>query len=145
MTKTKLYLAYGSNLNLEQMKYRCPGAKVVGKTTLENYRLVFRGSQSGAVATVEKCDGFSVPVLVWQINAANEKSLDRYEGFPNFYRKEYFYINLNGRKRKAMIYIMNEGRPINYPSRYYLNTILQGYKSAGFETDTLKNALEAQD
>lgn len=32
--QTNLYLAYGSNLNLEQMRYRCPDAKVVGYTYL---------------------------------------------------------------------------------------------------------------
>ena len=26
----KYYIAYGSNLNVEQMRYRCPDAKVVG-------------------------------------------------------------------------------------------------------------------
>ena len=30
MSKTRLYIAYGSNLNLPQMEYRCPTAKVVG-------------------------------------------------------------------------------------------------------------------
>ena len=30
--KGKLYIAYGSNLNLNQMHRRCPTATVVGKT-----------------------------------------------------------------------------------------------------------------
>ena len=41
--RAKYYIAYGSNLNLEQMARRCPTAKVVGSTTLKNYRLMFRG------------------------------------------------------------------------------------------------------
>ena len=40
----KYYLAYGSNLNLEHMAQRCPSAKPIGVTTLENYRLVYKGS-----------------------------------------------------------------------------------------------------
>ena len=32
--KDRYYFAYGSNMNLEQMKYRCPAAEVV-----ENVRL----------------------------------------------------------------------------------------------------------
>nr|WP_276939023.1 hypothetical protein [Helcococcus sueciensis] len=32
-----------------------------------------------------------------------------------------------------MIYIMNEGRSLNQPSREYYSTILEGYKSAGFD------------
>jgi len=27
---TKIYLAYGSNMNLEQMAVRCPNAKLMG-------------------------------------------------------------------------------------------------------------------
>lgn len=31
-----------------------------------------------------------------------------------------------------MIYIMNAGRPLGIPSEYYLQTIVEGYMSAGF-------------
>ena len=48
--RAKYYIAYGSNLNLEQMARRCPTAKVVGSTTLKNYRLMFRGGSHTAVA-----------------------------------------------------------------------------------------------
>ncbi len=63
----KLYIAYGSNLNLEQMSNRCPTAKVVGTSEIKDHKLVFRGPHAHAVATVEPCKGESVPVLVWQI------------------------------------------------------------------------------
>ena len=43
----KLYFAYGSNINLEQMEYRCPAAKAVGPVILENYELLFRGNAKG--------------------------------------------------------------------------------------------------
>ena len=33
----KLYVAYGSNLNKEQMRYRCPTAKFVGTGIIEGY------------------------------------------------------------------------------------------------------------
>ncbi len=49
----KLYFAYGSNINLEQMEYRCPAAKAVGPVILENYELLFRGNTRGnGVATI---------------------------------------------------------------------------------------------
>ena len=38
-SKGRLYIAYGSNLNLEQMKHRCPTAEVVGVAELRNWRL----------------------------------------------------------------------------------------------------------
>ena len=39
-----LYFAYGSNINLDQMQYRCPDATVRGQAVLDNYDLRFRGS-----------------------------------------------------------------------------------------------------
>ncbi len=137
----KLYIAYGSNLNLEQMANRCPTAKVVGASKINNYRLLFRGSHAGAVATIEPYKGGSVPVLVWGITPADETALDRYEGWPFLYRKETLKVRLNGKYVTAMVYIMNEGRPLGQPSCYYYSTILEGYKSADFNVDILRNAV----
>lgn len=53
MAEGKLYFAYGSNINLDQMAQRCPDAQVVGPVTLENYELLFHGNLRGAgVATI---------------------------------------------------------------------------------------------
>ena len=145
MGKTKLYVAYGSNLHIGQMAHRCPTAKVVGASSLKG-RLLFRGGHGGAVATVEPQVGGSVPVLVWEITAADEAALDHYEGFPYFYRKEKVKIELNGKLRTAMVYIMNtegrggEYRPLNQPGAGYYTTILEGYKAAGFDEDILRQA-----
>ena len=37
----RYYFAYGSNMNLGQMRFRCPDAEVVGNVRLEDYRLAF--------------------------------------------------------------------------------------------------------
>ena len=139
----KLYLAYGSNLNLEQMAMRCPTAKVVGATELKNYRLLFRGSRAAAVATVEPMKGRSVPALIWKIAPADEAALDRYEGWPYLYRKETVKVKLDGATVEAMIYVMNaKGRPLDVPGCYYYSIILEGYKSAGFDIGILKRAVQ---
>ncbi len=41
--KETYYFAYGSNMNLDQMAYRCPAASVVENVKLEGYRLTFCG------------------------------------------------------------------------------------------------------
>ena len=41
--KSKLYLAYGSNLNKRQMAVRCPDAKPVGAAMIYGWELCFRG------------------------------------------------------------------------------------------------------
>ena len=101
----RLYIAYGSNLNLRQMAHRCPSARVVGQSILQDYELLFRGSLRAAVATVEPKPGGRVPVLIWSIRPRDEKSLDIYEGWPRFYRKEDITVKLNGKPVSAMIYL----------------------------------------
>lgn len=136
-----LYLAYGSNLNLHQMKHRCPTAKVVGTTYLDNYELLFRGGYRGAVATVEKKNGSRVPVLIWEIKPSDERSLDIYEGYPHLYRKEYVDVAINGKTEKVMVYIMNAGKKLNPPSSYYYNTIAEGYNDCGFDSKFLNDGV----
>jgi len=141
MNKTK-YIAYGSNLNLEQMNRRCPTAKAIGTAILEGYELLFRGDNGGAVATVENKEDGSVPVLVWELEPADEAALDIYEGFPYFYRKETVKVRIGNEWLETMVYIMNEGRRLGKPSRYYYDVIRQGYNSAGFDIEILTEAVK---
>ena len=87
---SKLYVAYGSNLNMMQMGWRCPTASVVGTGKIIDYKLTFR-----RVATIEPCQKQEVPVAVWKIEDNDEKALDRYEGYPSLYLCSiiHFYIN----------------------------------------------------
>ena len=140
--ENKLYIAYGSNLNLPQMEKRCPTAKVLGTSDIKDYALVFRGGRYGAVATIEPCEGSSVPVLLWEITPEDEKALDVYEGYPSFYGKETMNLPLDGRTVPAMVYVMTPGHRLGYPSDIYYNTIHDGYKTAGFDTDVLEQALD---
>lgn len=110
MLKKKLYLAYGSNLNIKQMEWRCPTAVVQGTAIINDFELLFRGHRHSAVATIEPFKGGIVPVIVWEIRPADEYALDRYEGFPHFYQKEMLTVNFNGADVKAMAYIMTAGR-----------------------------------
>ena len=137
----KVYLAYGSNLNLEQMGYRCPDAAVIGTTMLYDYHLVFRGGRHSGVATIEMKRGASVPVLLWQITEKCEKALDRYEGHPHLYRKKKLIVNMDGDELVAMAYVMNEGPPLAMPDAYYYSTILDGYYDCGFDEAILKQAV----
>lgn len=81
----RLYFAYGSNINLDQMACRCPDAGVVGTMTLENYELLFR---RGGFATIAPREGKTVTGLPWSITPECERSLDFYEGYPRFYNKQ---------------------------------------------------------
>ncbi len=50
-----LYFAYGSNLDQQQMRKRCPGARVLAPGVLRGYRIAFGNhsvKRGGAVATI---------------------------------------------------------------------------------------------
>jgi hypothetical protein len=47
----KLYVAYGSNLNIAQMALRCPTAHIYGTGLLNNWELIYRGTIVGVDRT----------------------------------------------------------------------------------------------
>lgn len=126
---TKIYAAYGSNMNIEQMKIRCPKAKLLGTGKLKNYKLTFRGNAHG-VANVEKQVGRSVPIVLWEITEECEKSLDIYEGYPRLYVKRDVEVKTDKDENvKAFVYVMLmkfEVMPA-HPTKYYLDVIWKGY------------------
>ena len=136
----RYYIAYGSNLNLEQMGYRCPTATVLGATKLIGYKLVFKGSPINAYATIEASENGIVPVVVWELQKQDEKVLDIYEGFPKFYYKENLRVTVNGKEIEAMVYIMDSTK-IGVPSLRYYNVIKTGYRTFNFDLTLLEEAL----
>lgn len=84
----RYYIAYGSNLNIRQMRIRCPHARVIGTAVINDYELLFKGSRTGAYLTIEPKEGGEVPVVVWEVTESDEAALDRYEGYPVFYYKK---------------------------------------------------------
>ena len=136
MSKKQLYIAYGSNINLEQMAYRCPHSKVVGTSEIKGYELEFR-----EVATIVPKENMVVPVLIWELDDRDLSILNRYEGHPHLYRQEKMPFELNGKSCEGMAYLMNRGT-ISPPSPQYYNTILQGYRENGLDETYLETALE---
>lgn len=138
----KYYIAYGSNMDEEQMAYRCPMAQLLGRIELEDYCLLFKGSKRGAYATIEPEEGSRVPVLVWTIEKEDEKSLDRYEGYPLFYYKKDLKIDLAGKRVAALVYIMDESREYGKPSERYYSVLERAYRKYGFPMKILTEAYE---
>lgn len=132
--KKRLYVAYGSNLNMAQMALRCPEATVEFTGYLNNWEMVFC-----RCATIRRKSGSTVPVAVWSISESDEKSLDRYEGYPYLYRKENIFVTrADGSRKKAMVYIMNRGIESQPPSSY-VKTIKDGYEDFGFDLEYLED------
>ena len=146
MSKKKYYLAYGSNLNITQMKCRCPDAKPVGTAIIHDYELLFKRSKTGAYLTIEPQKGSYVPVGVWKVTAEDEAKLDLYEGCPIFYYKKKIQLPVkffdDGRtiKTTAFIYLMQERHRLAMPDSYYVHTCEEGYHDFGFDTSLILEA-----
>lgn len=78
----KFYLAYGSNLNVKQMQFRCPDAKIVGTAEIPNYQLLFKGSKTGSYLTIEPKQGCTVPAAVWSVSEEMNLLLTAMRGIP---------------------------------------------------------------
>ena len=125
MKEKRYYIAYGSNLNVRQMRMRCPHATILGTANLKGWELLFKGSKTGSYLTIEECEDGTVPVVIWEVTATDEAALDRYEGFPTV---------------TAFAYIMHEDRPIGVPSNFYMRTCLEGYNTFCFNKNILIDA-----
>lgn len=168
--KKRYYFAYGSNLNIEQMLARCPGAEIVGWAELKGHELLFKGSRRGSFLTVKPGEG-SVWIGVWSITAEGEHALDRYEGVPKFYEKreialdvhlvptprphpntyralcsvrDFSALTLYGEEKietlKGLIYVMTAGHRPYIPSRRF-ETYAEGFEAFGFPLADLIDAL----
>ena len=123
------YFAYGSNLNIKQMQWRCPNAVPLGAYTLQGYQLVFRFYADIIPVSDKSVKGGlwdkSVKGGLWEISEKDEKLLDRYEGYPTLYEKYY--------EQDIMFYRMiNNVRDLELPSLGYLEGMLEGMENFGF-------------
>ena len=119
----KEYFAYGSNLNFEQMAYRCPEATAVGIAKLDGYELAFR---RGYLTILPK-EGSSVEGLIWSVTDHDESQLDCYEGYPTFYDKETLTVtDADGTPHEIMVCLCGQSiANLLYTGRYRQGTAPQ--------------------
>ena len=126
--RPRLYFAYGSNLDPEQMQQRCPGAEAAGVARLDGWQ--FRIGQRG-VATIVESSGTQVWGGLWAVTDEHVAALDRAEGVHvGLYRRETLAVDRGDETVDAVVYIEDftgdgEARP------GYLERIVRG--AAWFE------------
>ena len=139
-----MYFAYGSNMNLDQMAYRCPAAEAVCTAKLEGYELFFAGRSGNGVASIRPKQGGVVVGVLWKLTEACGKSLDHYEGFPALYGKETVRVRgSDGTEHCVMAYTMQEpySRIPAMPSMGYLAGILAGCEQNGVDEKPILRAV----
>ena len=130
-----LYFAYGSNLNLFQMKRRCKDSIFLKKINLKDFRLTFRSKYRAA--DIEPKKNSIVPGGLFDISKSDEKKLDVYEDYPSLYKK--FYFTYYG--KKVMTYTMVKKTPFRFPTERYLNVVKRGYKDCDLDNKYLTQGL----
>jgi len=106
-----LYAAYGSNMDPAQMAERCPHSPRRGSGWLEGWRLAFGGEDigwEGAMATVVEEAGQRVFVVLYELSAADEASLDQWDGVSlGYYRKTKVRVATPDGEVLAWLYVLN--------------------------------------
>ena len=138
--ETVLYFAYGSNMDPEQMRERCPGADAAGQAALPGYRFLIK---SRGVATITPSAGNQVLGVLWHVTPTHLETLDRYEGVRGgFYARSEVAVRTETRTVSALVYIAadaTEGRP--RPG--YLKRLVAGAHLHGLPTKYIEQTLSA--
>ncbi|MCA0423712.1 MAG: gamma-glutamylcyclotransferase [Proteobacteria bacterium] len=122
-----LYFAYGSNMNIEAMKARCPASAVIGTARLARHRFVI--NQDG-YATLVRDPKETVHGLLFDLAFSDVPALDRYEGLARgLYRKVIQPVLTAEGPRKALIYIGRSALP-GQPKPGYLDEVLKAARAA---------------
>jgi len=128
------YFAYGSNMNLLQMKQRCSSPKILGIARLPGYKITFHGHSAiwdGGQESVVPDPQSEVWGVLYELTFSDCEQLDFYQDVRFDGTGPYFHYPVDVIDRKqgiidTLIYkkaILAEAKP---PSTEYLNFIVQG-------------------
>jgi hypothetical protein len=133
-----LYAAYGSNMDPDQMRERCPASPQRGAGWLEGWRLTFGGEDlgwEGALATVVEDPLSRVFVMVYDVSAPDEAALDSWEAADTgLYRKIRVRVSMLDRDVVAWLYVL-DGYEGGLPSARYLGVMADAAEKAGAPDD----------
>ncbi len=133
-----LYAAYGSNLDAEQMRQRCPHSPSRGPGWLEDWRLTFGGEDlgwEGALATVVEEPGSRVFVMVYDVSSQDEAALDRWESYETgLYNKIRVRVQTLDGEALTWLYVL-DGYEGGLPSARYLGVMADAAEAAGAPDD----------
>jgi gamma-glutamylcyclotransferase (GGCT)/AIG2-like uncharacterized protein YtfP len=138
-TVMPLYFAYGSNLDVGQMRRRCPESRIITAGCLRGYRLDFTRHSSGwggGVADVVIDPQREVWGLIYELSEKDLELLDDHEGYPKVYTR--FQTSIESLERviqDVWVYAVVNKKPFIPPTRQYLEIIKRGAEQFGFPED----------
>ncbi len=134
-----LYFAYGSNLNWNQIKGRCPSTEFFAVAKLKGHRLAFtRKSErrGGGSADAVPEPGCSVWGIIYRMDENEITALDEAEDYvpgraQNGYTRQQCYVYADGNEEKPILvslYFAEKQESPPLPSAAYKQLIVEGAK-----------------
>lgn len=146
-----LYFAYGSNMDPDQMKCRCPSAKCTCRAKLPDHRLAFTRKSSNrgcGVADAVQDEGHDVWGGVYEIDEQDVACLDSCEGYRpgrpkqrNAYVRDECTVLEEGDPEHPLevwTYFANPQPDPPPPSDEYIQTIIKGAREWGLPEEYVR-------
>jgi gamma-glutamylcyclotransferase len=143
-----MVFAYGSNLDEQQMLWRCPTARFVARARIDGFAIAFAGFSlrwRGAVASLDRRPDERVFGVIYRVSALDLVRLDGFEGCPGVYvRKLTVATSRRGTRFRVHAYMQpSPHEQLVGPSNLYFNTIWRAYERFGFDPRPLFRAVRS--
>ena len=133
-TGESTYFAYGSNMDVNQMAERCPGAIQAGVAVLPRHRFLINAR---GVATIVPDLTERVYGLLWSLSPKHVAALDGFEGVAiGHYQRRYLSVSAHGLPRLALVYVAVNSEP-GPPRPGYVEKILVAARGLGLPEEYL--------
>lgn len=147
-----LYFAYGSNMDWDQMRNRCPSTTVVGKARLPGYALAFtRKSQNRRCGVADVVPDASAEVwgVVFRVDELDVGVLDKNEGYrperdasKNAYERSGMMVFVDGDDNSPLsVETYTVCRKVNgcVPNKEYRELLVKGAQRWDLPTKYIEN------
>lgn len=135
------YFAYASNMSRAQVEQRAGAPAEEKVVRLDNYELNFDKIARGGTGTANlvAAEGKVVHGVLYRVTERQLKTLDRFEGVPDHYRRsQVTVVDEQGNRLSAQVYLARKVRKGLKPDRLYLQRIVQGAEEHGLPADYIE-------
>ncbi|MFC1730356.1 gamma-glutamylcyclotransferase family protein [candidate division KSB1 bacterium] len=142
--KQLLYFAYGSNMNHQQMRDRCPEGKFMKRVLLKGYKFVYDGyskKRAGPVANVVESRGDVVYGGLFEISEKDLSELNNKEGYPKSYDIKKIEVKDEENNFYEAIVYFRTGKQPGEPSELYRKIVIRGAEDCNLPSDYIMNYL----
>src|SRR5690606_16947162 len=132
-----LYFAYGSNMLSSRLRARCPSAEPIGVAELSNHELRWhkRSHDGSGKCDVVACPSRRVIGVLYRIEDADKRALDRAEGLGHGYAEMNAHVLRDGNNVTAKAYQATEIDESLMPYGWYTALVIAGAQEHGLPKD----------